>query len=163
MTNERLISQTDKYILESGVEENDDPEDMPDLPMTDPRYIAWTRRVRGKGGQPDAPVLIADFSPYHQSTAKPFFEIKSAVQAAVGAFRLGLDESGTLVEIPPSINRFLRKYQRDGVRFFWEHYQKNEGGLLGDDMGLGKTIQVISFLTAIMGTRFVPYCLSPGC
>ena len=40
------------------------------------------------------------------------------------------------VKVPGSINTFLREYQRDGVRFFWEHYKGHVGALLGDDMGL---------------------------
>jgi len=54
------------------------------------------------------------------------------------------------IMVPAAINTYLREYQRDGVQFFWNQYQKGLGGLLGDDMGLGKTIQVISFLSAIM-------------
>lgn len=54
------------------------------------------------------------------------------------------------VEVPASINRFLRSYQRDGVRFLYRSYAQGRGALLGDDMGLGKTIQVIAFLSAIM-------------
>ncbi|SJX61041.1 related to RAD26-DNA repair and recombination protein [Sporisorium reilianum f. sp. reilianum] len=55
------------------------------------------------------------------------------------------------VEVPAAINRFLRSYQRDGVRFLYRSYAEGRGALLGDDMGLGKTIQVIAFLSAIMG------------
>ena len=40
------------------------------------------------------------------------------------------------IRVPGSINTFLRDYQRDGVRFFWERYNTGRGGLLGDDMGL---------------------------
>ncbi|KAJ7041189.1 P-loop containing nucleoside triphosphate hydrolase protein [Mycena alexandri] len=54
------------------------------------------------------------------------------------------------IQVPAAINTYLRDYQREGVKFFWERYNENRGGLLGDDMGLGKTIQVISFLSAIM-------------
>lgn len=69
--------------------------------------------------------------------------------------------------MPATINRYLREYQREGIRFFYKHYALNEGGILGDDMGasvsltqqsspgagLGKTIQVIAFLAAIMRAR----------
>ncbi|KAL1663307.1 P-loop containing nucleoside triphosphate hydrolase protein [Schizophyllum commune] len=55
------------------------------------------------------------------------------------------------VYIPNPVNRFLRPYQRDGVQFMYKCYKEGRGGCLGDDMGLGKTIQVISFLSAIMG------------
>ncbi|KAL5520387.1 hypothetical protein ACEPAG_9611 [Sanghuangporus baumii] len=54
------------------------------------------------------------------------------------------------IKIPAPINAFLREYQREGVRFFYERFKEGRGGVLGDDMGLGKTIQVISFLAAIM-------------
>ncbi|KAJ3773127.1 P-loop containing nucleoside triphosphate hydrolase protein, partial [Lentinula raphanica] len=54
------------------------------------------------------------------------------------------------VKVPSTINMFLRDYQRDGVKFFYERYRERRGGLLGDDMGLGKTVQVIAFLSAIM-------------
>ncbi|XP_070564369.1 DNA excision repair protein ERCC-6-like 2 isoform X2 [Ptychodera flava] len=54
------------------------------------------------------------------------------------------------VQISATINRYLREYQREGVKFLYEHYKNGEGGILGDDMGLGKTIQVIAFLTAIL-------------
>lgn len=40
------------------------------------------------------------------------------------------------IEIPASINTYLRDYQRDGVKFFWRQYSEGRGGLLGDDMGL---------------------------
>ncbi|KAH7909981.1 RAD26-like SNF2 family DNA-dependent ATPase [Hygrophoropsis aurantiaca] len=59
-------------------------------------------------------------------------------------------DRGKHISIPASINTYLREYQRDGAKFFWELYDEGRGGLLGDDMGLGKTIQVISFLSAIM-------------
>ncbi|KAN0061573.1 hypothetical protein ACQY0O_006420 [Thecaphora frezii] len=68
-----------------------------------------------------------------------------AEQANVGPLELG---EGYCV--PASINRFLRDYQREGVKFFFRSYVERRGALLGDDMGLGKTIQVIAFLSAIM-------------
>jgi SNF2 family DNA or RNA helicase len=38
--------------------------------------------------------------------------------------------------VPAAINTYLREYQREGVRFFWDLYDEGRGGLLGDDMGL---------------------------
>ncbi|KZS99399.1 uncharacterized protein LAESUDRAFT_765582 [Laetiporus sulphureus 93-53] len=38
--------------------------------------------------------------------------------------------------VPARIDTFLREYQHEGVRFFWERYGDDKGGLLGDDMGL---------------------------
>ncbi|KAJ7482264.1 RAD26-like SNF2 family DNA-dependent ATPase [Mycena galericulata] len=62
-------------------------------------------------------------------------------------------DKGRGIQVPKAINTYLREYQRDGVRFFWERYNQGRGGLLGDDMG--KTIQVISFLSAIMKKKGV--------
>ncbi|KAJ3798883.1 RAD26-like SNF2 family DNA-dependent ATPase [Lentinula aff. detonsa] len=59
-------------------------------------------------------------------------------------------DSGKNIHVPSTINMFLRDYQRDGVKFFYERYKEGRGGLLGDDMGLGKTVQVIAFFSAIM-------------
>ncbi|XP_072537957.1 DNA excision repair protein ERCC-6-like 2 [Salminus brasiliensis] len=59
-----------------------------------------------------------------------------------------LSENGH--QVPHTINRYLRDYQRDGVKFIYDRYMKSRGCILGDDMGLGKTIQVISFLAAVL-------------
>ena len=142
-------SSVKREIVELGDSDDDNDEDsVPDLPPTDPRYIAWARRCQNALSAAEAPAQ--PFAPHRQKNARPHFDIKSAQQAAVGACSLGTDEQGKAVSIPASINRFLRSYQRDGVKFFWEHYRKGQGALLGDDMGLGKTIQVISFLASIM-------------
>jgi SNF2 family DNA or RNA helicase len=39
------------------------------------------------------------------------------------------------VQIPASINMFLRDYQRAGVEFLFRQYNNGIGGILGDDMG----------------------------
>ncbi|KAF5905294.1 DNA excision repair protein ERCC-6-like 2 isoform X1, partial [Clarias magur] len=57
--------------------------------------------------------------------------------------------SGT-TQVPYTINRYLRDYQREGVKFIHDSYLKSRGCILGDDMGLGKTIEVISCLAAIL-------------
>lgn len=67
--------------------------------------------------------------PRLQTDSKPHLPILNAAQSRIGACRLA-----TEYHIPASINRFLRPYQRDGVRFFFERYQKGVGGILGDDM-----------------------------
>ncbi len=41
------------------------------------------------------------------------------------------------IHIPGPINRYLRGYQRDGIKFFYKQWKKRCGGILGDDMGLG--------------------------
>ncbi|XP_074560685.1 LOW QUALITY PROTEIN: switch 2-like, partial [Curcuma longa] len=56
-----------------------------------------------------------------------------------------------VVQVPASINCRLLAHQSDGIRFLYNLYKRNHGGVLGDDMGLGKTIQVIAFLAAVTG------------
>ncbi|XP_037071357.1 DNA excision repair protein ERCC-6-like 2 [Pollicipes pollicipes] len=55
------------------------------------------------------------------------------------------------VQVPGSINNYLRPYQREGVKFLYRQYSQNAGAILADDMGLGKTIQSIAFISAILG------------
>ena len=62
----------------------------------------------------------------------------------------GSGPTGTLV-LNGRIGRYLRHYQKAGVRFLVERFQRKEGAVLGDDMGMGKTVQVICFLQAIFG------------
>ncbi|KAK9689866.1 hypothetical protein RND81_09G087100 [Saponaria officinalis] len=54
-----------------------------------------------------------------------------------------------VVQVPASINCRLLEHQREGVKFLYQLYKNNHGGILGDDMGLGKTIQTIAFLAAV--------------
>lgn len=46
--------------------------------------------------------------------------------------------------VPYTINRYLRDYQREGIRFMHNSYKRSRGCILGDDMGLGKTVQVMN-------------------
>lgn len=50
---------------------------------------------------------------------------------------------------PASLQKVLRKYQRDGYRWLRTLDGYGMGGILADDMGLGKTLQVLSYLLAI--------------
>lgn len=116
---------------------DEDSDSMPDYSVNDPRYHEWLRRQANKRADSNGQVRRpAGFRPYQQRDAKPHFDVKSEQQAVCGPLILGFNEHGHSVEIPAAINRFLRGYQRQGVKFFWEHYQKREGGLLGDDMGM---------------------------
>ncbi|THU93849.1 hypothetical protein K435DRAFT_861149 [Dendrothele bispora CBS 962.96] len=67
---------------------------------------------------------------------KPGFPL-SPGQTRLGPLFLDAEKK---YKVPASINTYLREYQRDGVKFFYEHYKEGMGGLLGDDMGLGKSI-----------------------
>lgn len=48
--------------------------------------------------------------------------------------------------LPCSLQKTLRSYQKDGIRWLLYLYKNNLGGCLADDMGLGKTIQAIAFI-----------------
>ena len=50
---------------------------------------------------------------------------------------------------PQSLQKVLRKYQRDGYRWLRTLDGYGMGGILADDMGLGKTVQVLSYLLAM--------------
>ena len=49
-------------------------------------------------------------------------------------------------EVPKSLQKILRKYQKYGYRWLRTLENCGFGGILADDMGLGKTLQVITFL-----------------
>ena len=51
--------------------------------------------------------------------------------------------------VPGDIYPSLYDYQKTGVRWLWELYSQQVGGIVGDEMGLGKTIQIISFLAGL--------------
>eukprot|EP00557_Chaetoceros_sp_GSL56_P004846 CAMPEP_0176493172 /NCGR_PEP_ID=MMETSP0200_2-20121128/9411_1 /TAXON_ID=947934 /ORGANISM="Chaetoceros sp., Strain GSL56" /LENGTH=460 /DNA_ID=CAMNT_0017890825 /DNA_START=54 /DNA_END=1434 /DNA_ORIENTATION=- len=51
------------------------------------------------------------------------------------------NENTKLDQVPASINRYLKDYQREGVRFLYAAVSRGLGAILGDDMGLGKTVQ----------------------
>ncbi|KAJ7145823.1 P-loop containing nucleoside triphosphate hydrolase protein [Mycena epipterygia] len=44
------------------------------------------------------------------------------------------------IQVPAPINTYLRDYQREGVKFFWERYNEGRGALLGDDMGAATSL-----------------------
>lgn len=49
-------------------------------------------------------------------------------------------------EVPASLKRIMRGYQKNGFKWLKTLESCQFGGILADDMGLGKTIQAISFL-----------------
>ncbi|EGZ09411.1 hypothetical protein PHYSODRAFT_318176 [Phytophthora sojae] len=61
------------------------------------------------------------------------------------------EAGGKPLEVCANLNSYLFDYQREGVEFLYSAYQRDTGAILGDDMGLGKTIQVIAFLSAVLG------------
>ncbi|MDE7324135.1 MAG: DEAD/DEAH box helicase [Lachnospiraceae bacterium] len=51
-------------------------------------------------------------------------------------------------EVPSSLKRVMRSYQKNGFKWLKTLESCQFGGILADDMGLGKTIQAISFLVS---------------
>ncbi|XP_071855137.1 uncharacterized protein [Apostichopus japonicus] len=80
---------------------------------------------------------------------KPYFPGKTDAGPKV-PFVLSEEGTQKTVEIPATMNRYLREYQREGVRFLYQHFLEDKGAILADDMGLGKTIQVLAFICAIL-------------
>ena len=56
-------------------------------------------------------------------------------------------------KVPGDVWPSLFDYQRTGVRWLWELYSQQVGGIVGDEMGLGKTIQVIAFLAGLQYSK----------
>lgn len=62
-----------------------------------------------------------------------------------------VEEESKTLQVCASMNSYLFEYQRVGVKFLYNAYLRGTGAILGDDMGLGKTIQIIAFLSALLG------------
>ena len=58
------------------------------------------------------------------------------------------DDEGTF-KIPGDIYPSLFDYQKTGVKWLYELYTHQVGGIVGDEMGLGKTIQMIAHLAGL--------------
>lgn len=51
-------------------------------------------------------------------------------------------------DVPPSLERILRDYQKQGFKWMKQLASYGFGGVLADDMGLGKTVQSIAFIVS---------------
>ncbi len=52
----------------------------------------------------------------------------------------------------------LRDYQKDGVRWLYDHVASAGGGILADEMGLGKTLQTLATISAIESAAALVVC-----
>ncbi|BGP19952.1 hypothetical protein JCM10213_006729 [Rhodosporidiobolus nylandii] len=132
-------ARKERVKLEEGVEsereeEEDNDEDGADVP-------AW-KLHEVSSNEPAYPRPV--------KKGRPKFLLADARQAKIGPHILARDPTDP-AQIPAPINKFLRPYQREGAEFLYKQFGEGTGGILGDDMGLGKTIQVIAFLSAVMG------------
>ncbi len=56
---------------------------------------------------------------------------------------------GNSFEVPKSLGKVLREYQKQGFLWLKTLHANGFGGILADDMGLGKTLQAIAFLLSM--------------
>ena len=110
------------------------------------------KQPKAKKAAPASPAATeaAQLNAAARSPPRPDYPKLSGVQVDHGAEAPAfyLDRKrGT--ELPANVNRYLRAYQRRGIKWMWKRYRKGLGCLLNDDMGLGKTVQIISLLCAV--------------
>jgi hypothetical protein len=77
-----------------------------------------------------------------EPSSRPNFPL-SDEQRNIGP--LELDSDTPDICVPAPINRFLKEYQRTGVKFFLDKYRKNHGGILGDDMGFVRIVSCFKY------------------
>ncbi len=65
-------------------------------------------------------------------------------------------------EVPASLKRTLRSYQKNGFKWLKTLQSCQFGGILADDMGLGKTIQTIAFLLSEKKEGVTTLIVSPA-
>lgn len=53
------------------------------------------------------------------------------------------------VSLPDEMEKTLRPYQKDGIRYLLSLHEYGFGGILADEMGLGKTLQTIGYIQAL--------------
>ncbi|KAJ8516205.1 hypothetical protein ONZ45_g6480 [Pleurotus djamor] len=114
-----------KQDQELSVTESDsDAEDLSQLELV-PSTISGKPPIEF---EPEEPEILSP----EKLKARPNFPIPEGQERLESMI---LDEEAG-IQVPASINTFLREYQRDGIKFFYEMYKEGHGGLLGDDMGL---------------------------
>ena len=90
-----------------------------------------------------AVVQTPSASEHQVSHEKPLFPRLTPTAGAAGPLVLPVPGDEAREQVPHTINRYLRDYQREGIRFIHGNYAQSRGCVLGDDMGLGKTVQVV--------------------
>lgn len=103
-------------------------------------WVAFTDQDEEEEAVPVSKLIRPDLNHFNQE--KPVFP--SSVTDPRLCVPLELSDADAEDRVPYTINRYLRDYQRDGIRFIYNNYARSRGCVLGDDMGLGKTVQVKS-------------------
>eukprot|EP00698_Gefionella_okellyi_P024501 TRINITY_DN8667_c0_g1_i2.p1 TRINITY_DN8667_c0_g1~~TRINITY_DN8667_c0_g1_i2.p1 ORF type:complete len:876 (+),score=233.69 TRINITY_DN8667_c0_g1_i2:143-2770(+) len=102
-------------------------------------------------GSPRVTPMDADDEPILPEV--PELDAKQSFHGPDEPLVLDTASDGSTIQVPGSINRYLRDYQREGVVFMYKAYSRNGGCVLADDMGLGKTVQTIALLSAVLHKR----------
>ena len=55
--------------------------------------------------------------------------------------------------LPAQIYENLFEHQKQGIKWLYELYRSQKGGVLGDDMGLGKTVQICAYLQGLFDSE----------
>ncbi|XP_061784328.1 DNA excision repair protein ERCC-6-like 2 isoform X2 [Nerophis lumbriciformis] len=134
---------------EAACHTSDDQSKLASTPPTDhtPARMVFTDGCNGmmEEEEIEEEVPTSDLNPFNRE--KPLFS--SGVEHSGSCVPFKLCDLGE-ESVPYTINRYLRDYQREGIRFIYRNYIRSRGCILGDDMGLGKTVQVIGFLAAVL-------------
>uniref|UniRef100_A0A8C4FDV7 Excision repair cross-complementation group 6-like 2 n=1 Tax=Dicentrarchus labrax TaxID=13489 RepID=A0A8C4FDV7_DICLA len=111
-------------------------------------WVVFTNSRKDEGQEEAVPVSkLVRPGLNHFTQEKPVFPSSVTDPSLLVPLELS-DVAGD--RVPYTINRYLRDYQREGIRFIYNNYMRSSGCILGDDMGLGKTVQVIGFLAAVL-------------
>ncbi|KAM4576492.1 DNA excision repair protein ERCC-6-like 2 isoform 2-T2 [Odontesthes bonariensis] len=113
----------------------------------DTAWVIFTKDVEEEEQEEEAIPVLKLTRPglNHFSREKPMFPGSIIDSSLCIPLELNGEDS-----VPYTINRYLRDYQREGIKFIYNNYISSYGCILGDDMGLGKTVQVIGFLAAVL-------------
>lgn len=70
-------------------------------------------------------------------------------QHLIDVFNCINNYSNYKIKIRANVEKNMRPYQIEGVKWLRSLYDNHLGGILADDMGLGKTLQIIAFISTL--------------
>ncbi|MFV0364091.1 MAG: SNF2 helicase associated domain-containing protein [Suipraeoptans sp.] len=158
MTNDELFEILSKYerkkkfykLKNGGFVNMEDAGMKALLELKDGLGLRNSQLKRGKAQVPKFRALYLD-NELREQNALPVIKDKS-FRSLIRNMKTVEDND---FEIPQSLDKILRGYQKQG--FYWLKTLSNNGfgGILADDMGLGKTLQVIAYILSEGGTTLV--------
>ena len=102
----------------------------------------------GEGSQPGVFRMPSVYASYVKSSldALDGVDVEAPPTWRVAAEKQARTLSVEPVELPESLDRILRPYQKEGVSWLRFLETNTFGGILADEMGLGKTLQALTWL-----------------